>query len=443
MTPRRPRASWALAALLLASPLPAAEAPRTVLVTAGRLLDVRAGKLLEGQGLLIEGERIKEAGPAAALAAKLPPGARRIDLPGMTLLPGLIDAHAHLLDAMSYRLRGWENLLVTVAAMSPAKRALLGAANARETIEAGITTVRNVGHSGRNGDVALRDAVNEGWVVGPRIQASARKLTPPGGQAMPLHSVLAERIVDEEFRVVAGADDGRRAVREALHEGVDFVKVVLSDQPPLFSVEEVRAIVEEAHRAGIKVAAHASEGPAIQVGIDAGVDSIEHGDAVTDEQLGAMKAKGIWLVATDLWERGFLTNAFKVVAFDAEDRAALETMFAGYMKTAADRLERARKRGVRIAAGSDNWFRWEGRTRGQATLELVPALAAEGMPPLEILRAMTVAPAELMGWGDRVGTLEAGRYADVVAVRGDPLKDATELQRIAFVMKGGAVLRSP
>src|SRR5262249_19831272 len=208
-------------------------------------------------------------------------------------------------------------------------------------------------------DVALRDAVNEGWVTGPRILASGRKLAPPGGQAMPLHSALAPALVDEEFRVIAGSDDARRAVREALHEGVDLLKVVLNDEPPRLSTEEVRAIVDEAHRAKIKVAAHAAVEPAIRIAVDAGVDSVEHGDEATDDELRAMKEKGIFLVATDLWETGFLTNYPKIFAIDADQRAQLEKSIGAESAKAASRLSRAKKLGVKIAAGSDNWFRQE------------------------------------------------------------------------------------
>lgn len=427
-----------LAALLVSSSLLAAPA---TLVKTGKLLDVKKGVLLERQGILIEGAKVKEIAALAALEAHLPKDARIVDLSTRTVLPGLIDAHAHLLDAMSYRLRGYENLLLTVAGMSPGKRAPLGASNARETLMAGITTVRNVGHSGLNGDVALRDAVEEGWVVGPRIQASGRKIAPPGGQAMPNHATFASRIVDEEFRVVTGVDDARRAVREALHEGVDLVKVVLSDDPPRLSVEEVRAIVDEAHRGKIRVAAHAEAEPAIEIGVQAGVDSIEHGDEITDAQLRAMKEKGIFLVATDLWSTAYPVQLERIFKFTPEESAEGQKLFADFRAKSKARLQRAKGLGVRIAAGSDNWFRVEGKTRGEATLVLVDALRDEGLSPLEIVRAMTLDAAELLGWSDRVGAIEAGRFADLVAVDGDPLKDATELQRVKLVMKGGEVVK--
>ena len=430
----------ALAVFLAATPLLAG--PPT-LVKAGRLLDVRAGVLLEGRGILIEDGKIKEVAPLTSLAARVPKDAIVIDLSNRTVLPGLIDGHAHLLDAMKYRLRGWENLLVTVAGMSPGKRALLGASNAKETLLSGITTVRNVGHSGLNGDVALRDAVNEGWVPGPRIQASGRKLAPPGGQAMPNHSTFAGRIVDEEYRVVAGVDDARRAVREALHEGVDLVKVVLNDEPPRLSVEEVRAVVDEAHRGKIRVAAHAETEPAIQIGVDAGVDSIEHGSEATDAQLRSMKEKGLFLVATDLWHHAYPENINRIFNYTPEEKAEGAKVFARYAGQAADRLKRARKIGVKIAAGSDNWFLVEGKTRGEATLLLVEALRDEGLTPIEVIRAMTCDAAELLGWSDRVGSLEPGRFADLVAVDGDPLQDVSELRRARFVMKGGEVVKGP
>jgi imidazolonepropionase-like amidohydrolase len=192
---------------------------KMVLIESGRVLDVRAGAYQNHQGILIENERIKELGDFRAVRDHAPKDAAVIDLRGATLLPGLIDCHAHLLAGMSFRLPT-DALTVAVTQMSPSQRALLGARNARENLEAGITSVRIVGHSGINGDSALREAIDAGWIPGPRIQPATRKLAPPGGQALPLHSTVASQITDQEFRIVAGADDARRAVREALHEGL-------------------------------------------------------------------------------------------------------------------------------------------------------------------------------------------------------------------------------
>ena len=416
--------------------------PQGALIRAGRLLDVKSGSYLAERGILIEGERIKEVGPFAEVRARAPKDVTVIDLGKAAVLPGLIECHGHLLTAMSFRLRPWESLTWTIAEMSASKRALLGAKNAREVLEAGITTVRNVGHSGFNGDAALRDAIHAGWVEGPRVLASTRKLAPPGGQALPLRSGVAVAITAEEYRVITGVDDARRAVREALHAGADFLKVVLADSPPSLDVDEVKAIVAEAHRSGIKVAAHASAAAAIRIGVAGGVDSIEHGDEATEEDLRAMRDKGIFLVPTD-WPRDVLFEPYeKVFNLSPSDRAGLEAYFKREFERGAARLRKAIELGVKIAAGSDMWFDYPDLPRGQATLRAIARGRRDfGMPAARLVRSFTADAAELLGWQDRVGTIEPGRLADLVAVQGDPLQDPTELERVTFVMKGGRVVK--
>jgi imidazolonepropionase-like amidohydrolase len=218
----------ALAATIVCWMAGVACAQPVTLIEAGRVLDVRAGVYANRQGILIQNGRIAEIGDLDAVRAHAPKGAVAIDLHSATILPGLIDCHAHLLIAVERRFLG-AALTVAVTEMSASQRALLGARNAREDLEAGVTSVRIVGHSGINGDSALRDAINAGWLPGPRIQAATRKLAPPGGQSLPLHSAVASEITDQEFRIIAGADDARRAVREALHEGADLIKVVVGD----------------------------------------------------------------------------------------------------------------------------------------------------------------------------------------------------------------------
>jgi len=413
---------------------------KIVLIKAGRVLDVRAGAYRESQGILIEAGKIKQVGPWETVRAAAPREATVLDLGTATVLPGLIDCHAHLLASMTGVLPS-DSLTMAVTTMSLAQRALLGARNAREDLEAGVTTVRNVGHSGINGDSALRDAVEAGWIPGPRIQAATRKLAPPGGQALPLHSVVASAITDQEFRVVAGADDARKAVREALHEGADLIKVVIGDLPPRLGPDEVKAVVDEAHRSKIKVAVHAVTVEAIALAIEGGVDSIEHADEATDEQLKAMQAKGIFLGATE-WTRQALFTPFEGRLTPAQ-QAGFDAYFKSFSEKSARRLRRAMELGVKIAAGSDMWFLYPGKTRGEATvLVLTSGLRAEGMPAPDVIRSMTVHAAELLGWQDRVGTLEPGKYADLIAVSGDPLQDIAELEHVKFVMKGGRVVRN-
>jgi imidazolonepropionase-like amidohydrolase len=344
-----------------------AQPPKPVLIEAGRVLDVRSGAYMNDQGILVENERIRDLGDFASVRGRAPKNAGIINLRSATVLPGLIDSHAHLLTSMDFRLMG-DALKVAVSQMSLAQRALLGARNAREDVEAGITTVRIVGHSGINGDCALRDAVNAGWIPGPRIQAATRKLAPPGGQATPLHSAIASQIIDQEFRVVAGADDARRAVREALHEGADVIKVVVGDEPPRLGSDEVKAIVDEAHRSRIKVAVHASTAEAIGIAIDARVDSVEHGEDASDEQLQTMRDQGIFLGATDWTGRMFFGPYSKIFNISPEQRAGFDAYFKTRSAKTTRRLQSALKLGVKIAAGSDMWFDYPGKSRGQASV---------------------------------------------------------------------------
>lgn len=417
--------------------------PKPTLIKAGRILDVRTGKYLTGQGILVEDGTIKEVAAFAKLQAHLPKDAVTVDLSKGTVLPGLIDSHAHLLIAASAAVSPGNNILDAVAGMSASHRALLGARMARDDVEAGFTTVRNVGHSGEDGDAALRDAIDAGWVPGPRILASCRKLTPPGGQAVRLNPAIAQKIVDLEFLPVSSPDDGHRAVRENLLYGADLIKVVADDEPRFVTTEEMKAIVEEAHRSKVKVAVHATTETGIQTSIDAGVDSIEHGDAATDVMLKQMKDKGIFFDLTETFTGGrLLTLVRKSVVLSPEDEQQFAQFEEHFNREAALRVQRVLKSGVKFAIGSDMWFDYPGKTRGQATAIMFGALRELGVPPLDVIRAATSNAAELLGWQDRIGVIEAGKLADVVAVSGDPIQDITELERVKFVMKGGVVVKN-
>lgn len=423
--------------------------PTPKLIKAGRVLDVKSGSYLLNQGILTEGERIKEIGPWEQVQNHAPKDAARIDLSRATVLPGLIDCHAHLVSSMEGRLSGGENIVIAVTQSSAALRALMGAHNAREDLEAGITSARVVGHSGIDGDVALRDAINYGWVPGPRLQASARKITALGGQAVYLQNAVSKQILEQEFLPVSGPDEARRAVRENFANGADMIKIVVdagagpTRQFRYLAPEDAKAIVEDAHRLGMKVAAHATSKVAIQTAIDAGVDSIEHGDEATDEELRQMKDKGIFLVATDLWTNGRQYEYFSLFdAFTPADTAALKAAEQKTTEQFKDRLQRALKIGVKIAMGSDMWCLWPGKTRGEASLLELEELQKNGMSNIEIIRSSTLNAAELMGWSDRVGEIAAGKFADIIAVAGDPVQDVTSLQHARFVMKGAMVVRN-
>ncbi len=436
--------SWILRLLVLwvsvATWVPA-QTPTAVLIKAGKLLDVKSGQELTDQGILIEGERIKEVGPASTVAPHASKTALVIDLSKATVLPGLIDCHTHLLSNNDGALGSDEpNMVLTVAQMSPAKRALLGAKMGREDLEAGITAVRDVGNSGLNGDVALRDAINAGWLVGPRIRASTRALSAAGGQFGTLQTA-AQNLVEQEYAVVSGVEEARRAVRQAFYDGADLIKVIVNTGPRVLSLDEMKVIVEEAHRVHKKVAAHAIGDLATQVAAEAGVDSIEHAYLVPDDVLAMMAAKKIYLVPTDYpWE--FYYSITKSGNLPPEEQKKEEAAYRQFADGNARRLARALKAGVPVAAGSDEYYQEPGKTRGESSVTIYRAYAASGMAPIDVIRAATVSAADLLGWQDRIGTIEAGKFADIIAVDGDPLKDLTQLEHVSFVMKGGAVIKS-
>jgi imidazolonepropionase-like amidohydrolase len=430
---------------------PSTQSPALLtLVKAGRLLDPRTGNVLSPAAVLIENDRIKEVGSPSRVEADAPAGVKTIDLGSSTLLPGLIDSHTHLLldvvvqtEAESTRRLNGDfvpALLLAIAAMSPSERVLLGAQLAREDLQSGFTTVRNLGHSGIDGDVALRDAINRGRVPGPRILASGRKLTSPGSYIHGLNPAVAERIVHQEFLDIDSPDGARRAVREDIYYNVDLVKVTIEDD---ITPAEAAAIVDEAHRQHLRVAVHAATTNSIQIAIDAGADSIEHGNGVTDEQLKTMRDKGIFLDLTPTWYDGLDMKIHEAsIVMSAAFRSALAAGDDRARQRAASRVQRVLKSGVKFAAGSDMCWFYPGKTRGQATATMFSALRTAGLAPLDIVRAVTTNAAEMLGWEDRVGAVEPGKFADLVAVAGDPLADISELERVRFVMKDGQVVRN-
>src|SRR5438270_5936064 len=295
----------------------AAQAPAPVmLVKAGRLLDPRTGNVLSPAAVLIENDKIKEVGSPSQLQGHAPAGVKIIDLGSATLLPGLIDSHTHLLldvivppeaeRARRYNGSFASDLLLAIVE-SPSKRVLLGAQLAREDLESGFTTVRNLGHSGIDGDAALRDAINAGRVIGPRILASGRKIAEQrkNGYVQSLNPALADAILKQEFLGAATPEEARHAVQENLFYNVDVIKVTIEDD---ITPATMSAIVEEAHRQHLKVATHAASVGSIQTAIDAGVDSIEHGNDATEEQLKQMRDKGIFLDLTPTFYGGRLTK---------------------------------------------------------------------------------------------------------------------------------------
>lgn len=428
--------------LLLASWSVAGQEPANaakIALRAARMIDGKSDTPTNKPVILIDGEKISAVGAGLAI----PAGAKVIDLGNVTLLPGLIDVHTHVLfeiDGTNVSLQD-VSMLKVVATQSTAERALLGAKLGREDLEAGITTVRDVGNSGVNGDVALRDAINNGWLPGPRIVAATRALAAPGGQFGHLIPE-AQKIIEQEYVIVNGPESARQAVRQALYDGANCIKVIVNGSPANVTLEEMKAIVDEAHIAGVKVAAHAIGDKATRIAAEAGVDSIEHAYVITDDTLKMMAQKHIFLVPTDGTEQEYLNMTFGHRQPTPEERAEQEQWIKPYVAGNRDRLQRARRFGVPIAAGSDMYLTMPDEDRGQASLDMFDAYSAEGMTPLEIIHAATSNGAELLGWQGKIGTLEAGKYADIIAVPGDPLQDATTLKHARFVMKGGVVIKN-
>jgi imidazolonepropionase-like amidohydrolase len=404
------------------------QTPRRVVVHAGHLLDVKTGKLLADQTVVIEDGRITSSGVAAE--AKIPVDAVRIELPNATVLPGLIDAHTHLTSEPKF---GYDRLAISVP-----REALIGAKNARLTLLAGFTTVRNVGARDFT-DVALRDAINAGDVPGPRLLVSGPPLSITGGHC-------DNNMLPFEYHATSdGVADGIAAVqhkvRENIKYGADLIKVCatggvlsLGDNPQhsQYTLEEMKAIVADAHRLGRKVAAHAHGAEGIRWAAEAGVDSIEHGSYIDDAGIAAMKEHGTYLVPTLYLGDWMMENAEQTHMPPPLLAKAHEVIPA-----ARKNIAHAFASGVKVAFGTDAAVYPHGLNAHEFAV-----MVKLGLTPLQAIQAATVNAADLLGWSGKVGTLEPGAWADIVAVEGDPIKDVTTLERVKFVMKGGEVVRN-
>lgn len=418
----------ALAVLVVTGQAVAQQSPRRVVVHAGHALDVKTGKLLSDQTFIIEDGRIVSAGSSAE--TKAPADALRIELPNATVLPGLIDAHTHLTYDPQF---GYEELGISVA-----RSTLTGAKNARLTLQAGFTTVRNVGAEGYS-DVALRDAINAGDVPGPRMLVSGPALGITGGHC-------DNNLLPYEYHATGdGVADGVAAVqhkvRENIKYGSDLIKIcatggVLSkgDDPQAsqYTLEEMKAIVADAHRLGRRVAAHAHGAQGILWASQAGVDSIEHGSYIDDAGIAEMKKNGTYLVPTLYLGDWFLENA---------ERNHVPDFLLGKAKTvmpiARKNIAHAFASGVKVAFGTDAAVYPHGLNAHEFAV-----MVKLGLTSLQAIQAATVNAADLLGWQGKVGSLEPGAWADIVAVDGDPLTDVTTLERVKFVMKGGEVVKN-
>ncbi|ELX13623.1 amidohydrolase family 1 protein [Janthinobacterium sp. HH01] len=422
------RRAFALPLLLLAcSTAGAADtAPPTITaVKAAHMLDVRSGALIDNAVVLISGERITAAGSKLAI----PAGAQVIDLGNKTLLPGLIDMHTHLTGDP-------QDAGYSIIAKSIPRSTLTGAKNARLTLQAGFTTVRDVGADAYT-DIGLRDAINDGDVPGPRIAASGPPLGITGGHCD--DTMHAPEYKLTSLGVADGVDEALKVTRRNIKYGADVIKIcatggVLSfgDDPRTsqYTLEELKAIISDAHRLGRKAAAHAHGGDGIKLAVLAGVDSIEHGSYIDDEGIKLMKEHKTWLVPTLYLGDWLIENAEAIkLPKPLLDKAKV------VLPMARVNIGRAIKAGVPIAFGTDAAVYPHGLNAREFGV-----LVKLGMTPIQAIRTATVNASELLGWTDRVGTIEAGKFADLIAVDGEPLKDVKTLESVLWVMKGGAVV---
>jgi imidazolonepropionase-like amidohydrolase len=406
---------------------------RTILVP-DRVVDTVDGASIRDRAVIVEGERIAD----IVSAADAPQGPRRIRLDGATLLPGLMDMHSHLIGLQDNG-QGYAALLTR----SGAQEAMSGVKNARDTLMAGFTTVRDIGTFRAFVDVALRDAIDAGWVEGPRMMCAGAYVTCPGGggdiTGLPpdVDDVVPR---DLRFGVTSGVDQMRTNVRQILRCGADFIKVLATGAVltsgtnpgmPEFTEDELRAAVEECEQAGTFVAAHAHGAEGIKRAVRAGVRSIEHGSLIDDEAIDLMAERGTYLVA-DMYDGDYMIEEGPALGYTDEvlekTRMTNDAQREGFAK--------AVKAGVRIANGTDSGIAPHGWNAKNLAFYV-----RFGLTPMQAIQSATRWAAELMGWEDRVGAIQAGLYADMIAVPGDPTDEVTILEDVPFVMKGGAVVK--
>jgi len=408
-------------------------APALALIKAGRLVEPNTGTVLKDQGILIEGDRIKLVGAAAEILKSLPPGTRIIDLGSATVLPGLIDCHTHVTGQP-------ENFYEDIFRKSPIDEATISHLYAKRTLDAGFTTIRNVGADNYT-DFALRNAINAGKLPGPRILASGPALSATGGHGDLNGMSPYVRFEGNIGGIADGVDAIRKKVRENIKYGADVIKIlatagVLSEEEsvglPQYTFEEMKAAVDEAMVWGKRTAAHAHGSEGIKLAIRAGVTSVEHASFIDDEGIKLALEHGTWLVY-DIYNDDYILAEYGRLGYPQKilDKEKLVG------RTQRENFTKALKAGCKLAFGTDAGVYPHGWNAKQ-----FHTMVVWGMTPMQAIQSATTGAAELLGWKARVGQLAPGFYADLIAVKGDPLADITVLEHVDLVMKGGELIKN-
>ena len=392
---------------------------QVIAIKAGRTIDPATKSVQNDVIIIIKEKKIHSIGQNI----KIPGEAKVIDLSNKTILPGLIDCHTHLCNTFDSKEDVGNQLLLHSLIATTADRALLGVGNARSMLDAGFTTVRDVGNAGNFADVALKKAINSGIILGPTLLVSGKIIAPFGGQFFldPEFPDLAK----QDYYYADTRDEMLKAIRKNIHFGVDWIKIIVDDYPYIYSVDDIRFMVEEAAKAGKKVAAHCVTAQGAKNAAEAGLASIEHGFEMNNEIMKLAKENGVTLCGTDLTQEIMDSYQF----------------FTASHEEIVDRLKRAHKIGLNLVFGSDVISNIPGHSRGSAALSLIKTWVDAKIPSMEILQAMTINGAKLLEVDKERALLKEGFYADLIATDENPLKNINTLKNISFVMKDGKVVK--
>lgn len=390
-------------------------------IKAGKLLDPESGTIAANQIILVEAGKIR----AVGAGVPIPKDANVIDLSNSTVLPGLFDAHSHLCQMTSPDNR---DLFTTDIRQTTSYRAIIGVKSAREYLDSGFTTVRDVGNNSNYADTAVRQAVANSLVPGPTIINAGRIIAPFGGQ----YHLQPERreLGNPEYIFADTRDEMVKAIRENIHFGSLVIKIVVDDQKYIYSPEDIRFIVEEAGKAGLKVAAHCMTEHGARNAIEGGVASIEHGFRMSNETLQFAKSRNVVLVGTDFPEKS------------AEFLGLPPNIALQFHNVFLDRLKRAYKIGVTMAYGTDTFFGVPGETRGTLAISYIDSFVEAGIPAKDIIKIMTTNAANLLGVEKQRGAVKVGLFADIIATPENPLDNIQTLKKVSFVMKNGMVIKA-